>query len=236
MDIRDYWLSIGDTEEHYDANKKQLLDLGWTKENIIYEYNDAGFRSEEFYGDDSCGMFVGCSFTYGMGLNLESTWGHIVARKLGLRYCSVAKAGYSNDACFREVREWISVIKPEKVFMLAPPSHRFETKISENRIEQFQIQNILNPPDSKPAEYYDCAPYAKIWCSFEDNYIINREKNFLAIKQICADADIPFYYLQSESFPYIKGDFARDLQHPGKIWQQNIANEFLKMVNNCEDF
>lgn len=232
IDITTQWLEIGDTEEHYNKNEKQLLTLGWTKNNILYEYNDAGYRSEEFYGDDPCAMFVGCSFTYGMGLNIEATWGHMVARRLGLRFCSVAKAGYSNDACFREVRNWISQIKPEKVFMLAPPSHRFETKIEPESIEQFQVQNLINPPDKKTKEFFDCVPYALLWNAYDDNYILNREKNYLAIKQLCAEHNIPFYYVASEDHPYIKGDYARDLQHPGRIWQKNIARKFFEQLNN----
>jgi len=229
------WLEIVDTEEHYDKNEKQLLDLGWTKDNILYEYNDAGYRSEEFYGNDPCAMFVGCSFTYGMGLNIEATWGHMVARKLGLRFCSVAKPGYSNDACFREVRNWISEIKPEKVFMLAPPSHRFETKIEPESIEQFQVQTLLNPPDKKPKEFFDCVPYALLWNAYDDNYILNREKNYLAIKQLCLEYNIPFYYVASEKHPYIKGDLARDLSHPGRIWQKNIARKFFGLLSNEND-
>lgn len=227
-----HWLEISDTEKHYDENRDKLIALGWTKENIVYQYNDEGYRSEDFFGNNHCALFLGCSFTDGMGLNLEATWGHIVAKYLGFRYCSVARAGYSNDACFRELNRWLPVINPKMVFMLAPPSHRFEAKIYSEPAIQFQIQNLLNPPESKPKEFFDCIPYALLWNAFEENYILNRLKNYLAIKQLCSENNTPFYYLQSEQFPYIEGDRARDLQHPGRIWQKNIADKFIQLIND----
>jgi hypothetical protein len=63
------WLP-SDTEELFIKNKKEKLKElkagGWLNTEIEYSFNSYGFRSEEFSTSSSI-LYLGCSFTVGIG-------------------------------------------------------------------------------------------------------------------------------------------------------------------------
>ena len=114
-----------DTEVRFDQNmadpKQRALmeEYGWTRENVSYTFNAEGFRAEEFTdGVNDSVLFLGCSHTVGIGVDLESSWAYKVAHSLGLRRYNLGIGAGSADTCFRLAHHWIPLLRPKYVMML----------------------------------------------------------------------------------------------------------------------
>jgi hypothetical protein len=81
------WLP-SDTEELFIKNKEKRLEElktgGWLNTEIEYSFNNYGFRSEEFDTTPSI-LYLGCSFTVGIGLRIEHTWPYLVSTAMNLK-------------------------------------------------------------------------------------------------------------------------------------------------------
>ena len=242
------WYFYLDTEQNFDANMarddtRSLLTMnGWTKDSITYELTQevapirggSGYRGSHKTGG---AMFLGCSNTFGVGMEYESMWSTIVSEKIGLHQNNFAMPGYSSDACFREVITRIDVRRPEAVFMLAPPDERMEFRTAEG--QRLRVQsNIFLPENAKYRTNLDNAimeseGFFNHWFFNEENVQYNAAKNRLAIAALCQQRDIPFYYQRWADNPLIEYDRARDNIHPGRKWNLAVAEKFLEMIKGA---
>lgn len=195
-----------------------LERMGWDNEYAIeYKFNSCGFRDDEFDQRDNC-LALGCSFTEGVGLHKNQIWSSKLTELIGTHVWNLGIGGASADTCFRMLDYYIKVLNPKAVFLLVPPSMRVEVHL------ESEIRSYL-------ATDADISSYAKIWFAHEDNGAINRYKNILAMKQLCADYGIRLYTQDCMS-QYSAGDavtiidVARDLMHYGEETQEYIAKEF----------
>jgi hypothetical protein len=218
------WLP-SDTEELYKKNLKENYNLlkkfNWIDSNITYKFNKNGFRSNEFCEKDNV-LFLGCSYTFGIGLPIEKIYSQIICKKIGLECFNLGLPGSSNDTAFRLAHIWIARLKPKLVVLLSPQETRFELLIHDkgsNDIESRfittidQLANTINQP---------------LWLSTDQNGKINREKNKLAITYICDNLKIKFLDINVNELVGI--DFARDLMHPGALSHQNFANKIINLI------
>ena len=199
---------------------KRILDeYGWTENSIEYSFNSHGFRADEFEGDGA--MFLGCSFTMGIGMDLERTWTYLVAKELGLKHWNLGQSGRSNDTCFRLADYWIPKIKPKLVCLLPPPMRRVEV-ISMDSI----IAHIQNLPESLRERMYTD------WLSNDINSVLNTKKNAMAIWYICNQHNIPLYVISHDHLDsaHAKYGYARDLAHPGAKWHSLMAKNFIELI------
>jgi hypothetical protein len=221
-----------DTQQLYEKNlknpeKKQLLsDRGWINQTIVYQFNEHGFRSDNF----DCGpgfVALGCSHTQGVGLHYEQLWATQVARTLGISSWNLGVAGAALDTCFRMSYYWLPLLRPKFVVLLAP-THRLEIHASN------QVEVIHLATDDRVSR----DGFLKNYATNEANNDINQLKNKLAIKLICNDLDIPFYCWDQTSWqqlpvnPVNAISIARDIMHPGPERHQNFANLILNTISN----
>jgi len=192
--------------------------------DIKYNINKEGFRSDEFDSEGGF-MFLGCSLTYGYGLEEYETWPWIVGKSLKVPVWNLALSGHGDDMCFIVSSKWISELRPKVVCMLVPPPGRYE--FFEVPKEETTMWRWIS--EERPPMYP--------WLFNNKNMYLHSMKNILAIKSICDSYDIPFIVKSCEDvigdeYMHIHNyDLARDDLHPGSIWQKETANHFLREIN-----
>lgn len=94
--------------------------------DTTYKINLNGHRGPEFSsGIDT--LIVGCSVTYGTGLELEETWGYLLTQRLGHSYNLLAFPGGSISKLVRQTIEWINLYgKPKRILALMPDVGRID--------------------------------------------------------------------------------------------------------------
>jgi hypothetical protein len=218
-----------DTEENFHSNmanplqRAKIEEAGWTEQNISYTFNAHGFRSEEF-GDGESVMFLGCSLTAGVGVDLESSWAHIVSESLGLRRYNLGVGGGSADMCFRLAAFWIPRLRPRYVCMLTPNVGRMEILTEDD--------DLLYLPNRAEEEFY------LNWLSNDVNMDMNRLKNQIGIRHICEENDAKLFEITVEDtmakrMVQGKNTWARDLMHPGREWNVSMAQDFLTLIKGA---
>ena len=76
------------------------------------------FRNQGHIGDP---LAVGCSITYGVGVDIDQTWHAQIER----HYC-IAQPAASLESIWRLLRHWIDVVQPPRIRLLTPPMGRRE--------------------------------------------------------------------------------------------------------------
>ena len=183
--------------------------------------NNLGFRSnEDYYKNDTGNIFLGCSITEGVGVELNETWTSILNNSLEGKFISLAKAGSGSDTWFRYLLMFIDYFNPLRVFMLGYPYSRFEYFNSKKYIPAFM---------SNKTSFHKYYPnFSKDILMNEEYAKYNYDKNILAIKQLCTTRGIPFYLLQTDCIDY--PDFGYDNLHPGPKYHLKIAELFKKLI------
>ena len=226
------WLPM-DTEERFNQHLKShhhysaLRENGWIDNPFKYTFNSHGFRCEEF-SDKPNAVFLGCSFTAGIGLPIEATWASIVAKELGLANFNLGQGGGSGDACFRLFNHWHKILKPQYVFLLAPSKERTEIAVKGGHLPQAMKQLT---PHGYPKEY---SSFYETWITNDSNTLCNNLKNILAIEMLCTRIGAKFVNLDLNTFMKlgVEDDFARDLAHPGVKANQNTADYALRLARS----
>lgn len=231
------WLPT-DTKESFDnlmkdpEHRKYFATMGWDQPDAItYNINSEGFRCDEF--DPECpGMIsLGCSFTVGIGLPIETIWPTLVSNATGLKLANLAWGGNSTDTCFRLAEYWIPRLRPKLVTMLAPPESRIEILLGANP-GQLPAEVIM--PNTKSVLFSDSNMFLKHWHLNDQNSRLNQLKNCLAIQQLCADHDIACVIekaLDHMHWGQNNIGYARDFMHGGPVIHQTIAE---KMLNDYQ--
>ena len=219
-----------DSEERFDehmANAKsraKLEEFGWTRDNVSYTFNRDGFRSEEFtYEPNDSVLFLGCSLTAGIGVDLESSWAYRVASSLGLRRYNLGIGAGSADTCFRLAHHWIPLLRPKYVMMLTPSDTRKEV-LAGNEIINC-MANMTYLPDEKIKDFYN------YWLMHPANAEMNQLKNVMGVQTICNSIGVPLVEIHSNILASSRMATAgRDLMHPGREWNEKVATRFLDKI------
>lgn len=202
------------------VTKKTLEDLGWSSDNIQYTFNEHGFRADEFVGDGV--MFLGCSLTAGIGMDLERSWTNIVSKYLNLKNWNMGQGAGSPDTCFRMAYHWLHILKPKYVCVLLPFAIRKEVLVAGG--------DILSYYPMMP----ECGPFYSNWISTPDNATLSSAKNAMAIQKMCDDANIPVIWGDWDVVERSPEDLGRDLIHPGAEWNAGIAEYFIQNIENLK--
>lgn len=228
------WLDT-DNEDTYRLNmsdpqmKSLLLELKWDKLDITYKINQNGFRSPEFKKDEPNILFLGCSFTAGIGLRLKDTFSYIVSQNLGLQNYNLGVGGGSSKACFRLGEYWIPKLKPNIVVLLSPNPARTEIIVNEVPL-QISVGEHFK---SKAPELYS---YYKTWITNEENWRLEYVAIQAALEKISKDVGALFIGLDNETDFKIQKtyfDKARDLQHPGRGAHKLTAKHILAKIHKA---
>jgi hypothetical protein len=204
-----------DDEGRFKKNLKEKYDElakhNWINESIDYTFNSHGFRCDEFTSDPTL-MTLGCSYTVGIGLPVESIWPELLAKKLNMKCANLGIGGSSTDTAFRLCHGWIDIVKPKVVVFFRTFANRTELLTHNLATTNFGPWDTIE--DS----------YLKNWFLREANASLNTAKNTMAIEYMCRERNIPLYIY--DAFELLNGchttlgfenqDFARDLMHFGK--------------------
>jgi hypothetical protein len=134
-----------DNQERYNEVRKNPKISTYSESDFNYSFNSFGFRSCEFDNDAKTKiLYVGCSFTEGIGLPVEDTWCYQLNQLIapGIKMFNIGKAGASIDLCIRLAYTTIEHkgFKPDFVFFLMPPLNRNEfIYIDEEQLNWFDF-------------------------------------------------------------------------------------------------
>lgn len=231
------WLAP-DTKESFEKlsadpeHRKYFAQHGWDQPGaIVYKINSHGFRCDEFDGGPYL-VTLGCSYTLGYGLPMEDVWPYKLGKHLGLRVANLAWGGYSSDTCFRLAEYWVPTLKPDMVVMLTPPQDRLELLLDVESIDSINTPVEIFLPNSQSKFFNSADLYLKHWYLNSENGLINERKNSLAVKQLCADLNIPCYVLHSRQYMQRSREeigYARDYLHGGPQAHDDIVRLVLEL-------
>jgi hypothetical protein len=227
-----------DTKENFEklmqdpAHRKYFQDQGWDQPGAItYKLNSEGFRCDDF-DDTPCVVALGCSYTVGIGLPIEDIWPTLVGQALDLKVVNLAWGGNAIDTCFRMANYWLPKLNPKLVCMLTPPKERIElvlTEQDEKVKDQYKSDVFMSHSLSK--HYRPEDHFLNTWFMQDQNQLISKRKNILAVKQLCTDLGVKFFDVDTETTmtrPREDIGYARDYMHGGPKIHQEIADTFLK--------
>jgi hypothetical protein len=226
-----------DSKEKYEINLKKLPnDWEYRNKIINYKYNQYGHRSVEpnTLSDDYF-LFTGCSITEGVGLKLEDTYPHIVAKYYNKDYYNLAVGGSGTDLLTLNMLSFLLKFKkPSKIFIQLPEENRFFLANNTNN-----CVGLFNPSSEE----------TNIWKFYIENEISLRQNIYFykTLHMILEDLKInEIYNLEHvKETSYIKNfntrniylkpvsdTKARDLSHPGSINHRIWANQIINYEKN----
>lgn len=218
------WLPADDHgryTDHLRSRRYELKMFGWLEKKVTYKFNSLGFRCNEFT-DQPTAMFLGCSFTVGIGMPIEELWAELVAKELNLACANFGIGGAAPDCAFRMCLGYIDKIKPKIVIYNQPPPARLE---------------VVTTPKTRNIQLHDGQEYSS---KFIDDFLIhdtnielNRIKNLLAIESLCQERNIKFLYFDNytdDFSPLARSDLARDLMHFGTVHNAEFAKHVLSNI------
>jgi len=116
-----------DNLDNWNKQKHLAKRLGWTDSNVRYRLNEYGYRHQgPFVENRNALVVLGCSLTFGIGVNYEQTWPYYVAKELGLDCVNLGQPGTGINASYRAAKMWLPIIKPKAVMFYVPNHHRRE--------------------------------------------------------------------------------------------------------------
>ncbi len=147
------WLAK-DTFDSFQCGKKDNPEIKtYGVSDFTYKFNSHGFRSDEFINDNKSKiLFAGCSFTEGIGLPIEHTWGYLTNQKLfnSSNFYNCARSGMSIESISRFLIIIIEHLKfrPNTVIFLLPSILRSETFYFDEINSEYSTFNFI---DNQPA-------------------------------------------------------------------------------------
>lgn len=174
-----------DQPEMYDPNLTT-----YTPDSFDYRINSMGYRGPEFENifedPQDVILYVGCSFTFGVGCPYEHTWAYMLHEELCNRagkkfqYINLGCGGTGEDYIIRTLSNWLELIKPVAVFIMFPEFGRSE--IAYPKSEQLQRMGIgyPNPKAPKLGNILQNASLQSRWDTISSSYkTMNEDINLL---------------------------------------------------------
>ena len=213
-------------------HREYFRQMEWDQPGAItYKINSHGFRCEEFT-DNACVVALGCSFTVGIGLPLDTIWPELVGHAMGLRVANLAWGGYSADSCFRLAEYWLPKLRPQLVVMMAPPPGRLEILLDKSQLLAYQHRDHLLEvlmPGAKSNLILD-DNMIRHWFGNQENHRLNNLRNKFAIQHMCAELGLSCItsdITDHMSFDRQELGYARDYLHGGPPAHRQIADWIL---------
>lgn len=230
----------------------------WKDKDIEYRYNDYGFRTDiDFKNLERGSVFLGCSFTEGIGLPVESTWGYKVANTLNTPFINLGVAGKGVDTAYRNLVAASRKFKIDNVFLFIPPLYRQEFLVEDNEWFTSYIEDwnndkfVYNIAHGGIMQHWSEGKIEDQHRDFFNSFVFGSHrqavtysfKTVQAIQSLANSIDTNFYCLGYEQFNTQKQhniaegipddicEFipARDTHWNSKV-QHLIADEFIKLT------
>jgi len=222
---KQYQLFSGpDSEVLYQQNlKNQSEDWYYRNVKIEYDRNSNGHRCKELtdIDQDNYILYAGCSFTEGIGLELEKTYPYITSELLGCDYYNLAVSGAGNDLALHNTFVWLcSVVKkPKAVIFQWPFTERLFTVATDPTglpVDRDMGIRTINP-HGKDDDVQRLVRFADEMYYFKTVELLNKQKiNHLRsllnipIIEVCLQGGTGFQDDNLVHFEHVLNDFARD--------------------------
>lgn len=210
---------------------------------ITYDLNEFGHRchSPNKVNYDNYILFIGCSHTFGVGLEYDKTYSYLAANTLNMSFYNMALGGSGIDTLYYNLSNWIqSFPLPKLVVVQWPDEHRFLVNKSE------LLDSIL--PMKEPNALLPVGAWHNRLKQFGDFYVSGLKIKYFSTKfmliqkqidNLCRD--IPTIHLNFQNirkelpkdFINIEGaDKARDNGHYGNKTNESVSNIIVDVYND----
>ena len=221
-------------EHMKDPNtRQQLEELGYDENSIEYSYNEYGFRCDTFPDHNNTIMFLGCSYTEGVGIRYEDLYANKVAKELGLECINLGVGGSGNDSSLRRASYWIPKLQPKIVVHQGTHRDRVEFPF---RDEYWLMAGYQGPDWTKDFPnftrrdnlYFRESYRNAITHSIHLDFLY--DKNVYAIKGICNTFGSQYFHFDFLKFQFDNYEYARDLGHPGARAHQELTDYVIQLI------
>lgn len=208
-----------DVGKFFSATRTKLVKNGYQLDTVIeYRTDHYGLRNRPNVDISNSMLALGCSFTFGTGLDVVDTWVYRLGDKLGESMYNAGIPGASNDTAFRLANYLIPKYKPKAVFFLSTLDARYEFYHD----GKFHDYNAVHDNRIWVTDVVELAT--------ELHNTLNTKKNILAIKCLCNEINIPFICIDVNGVTKVGQDKARDLEHWGRKTNNGIASEMKNLL------
>ena len=237
LDHEGYWVTQfhpGDSPKYHSRHLSDKLSVrtlnksGWIKDgklvDIEYKTNKQGFRDDHFTDEPGIACF-GDSFTFGTGIDRESTWPQQLASLLGQKTWNLGTAGLSLDVGTMYALEYMDEDLPNvNGICILEACHgitfRAMFRQDSKSLSFGTWHEMLNGRDL-PEEFR---------VAFENSIVttavLQQRMMINALKFYAKTKNIPCVVVSLDEVETV--DWARDLMHRGHKSQTNIAELFAK--------
>jgi hypothetical protein len=223
------WITESE-EKNFISNLKRFPNnpsLKYYLENQIkYTLNNEGFRTpDDFNSDDEGNVFLGCSYTFGVGLHLNDVWSYKLNQKIGGKFWNLSMGGTGIMTHFRLLLGYYKELKIKNIFHYLPNYFRYEFIINGE------------PTICKVSEY-DIEWESKYGNLIHDSLVNEDQREIInvayinAIKNIASEIGCKYYLIRNDDINWSKDGSlqARDLDHYTVYRQDQIYKQFLKLA------
>lgn len=223
----------------YNLEKKSkiLLDNNWLDSNnnivdIDYRINKQGFRCNHFSDEEGI-LFLGCSYTFGVGLHEHQTWAYKVAEKYNTNCWNLGIPGHGIDIHSYFVNCHLKEELPNvrAICILQTPPDRIS--LLQDRGDEICLQDYFTILQANEDKAHTIM-YKDFTQSLELTYQMNYYKNKTSIENYCKLHNIPFVYIDQKSALLdfsMKPSVARDCQHHGESENIHIASKVIERLD-----
>lgn len=223
-----YFDTRGEEEAFLKGLETQPADWYYRTANISYITNSYGHRCVDInnLNFDNYILFLGCSHTFGTGLELEKTYPYIVSSKLNMDYYNLAVSATGMDVIEHNLITWLFKFKtkPKAIIIQFPDSTRF---LSCHKGYDNLIPNGTWTPDQNVEKQLASSDMAGI--SVARKFLIT------SLLEIVTKNIPTLYFAYISQEPIInkclyfrKLDLARDLGHFGIKSHQKFADSIVE--------
>lgn len=231
----------------YLEQLKILPDDWYYRHNkILYKYNSLGHRSIELSElPVDYLLFIGCSFTEGIGLSIENTFADIVSKTLNIGYYNAGKGGSGPDFLALTLMALLTKLKnkkPKTIVIQWPSFNRFFKYEHTNFNSPFLYYPSMTCANKNQEQLLEAMIKTNSTINtnlFYRYWLLECLKNTEIEKvfEICIDPLDPISSTENTTIKQINykmtfdsknyKELARDLSHPGNIAHHQQAIEIL---------
>ena len=245
-----------DSEKSFIENQQKFTNWEYSTKPVRYKVNSFGHRNDYELKDIDTpyGLAIGCSYTFGVGLNVHDMYSNQLSQRLHIPIYNAGLNGSSNAiSCFNTIE--ISRIKPPRfIIFQVTDRHRFPSMKMRHQTIIDQIRHI--GPWCIQSESHLQTLFTKY--SQEGITEFNHIFMFISLIQYFRLLNIPIIFVEAidvlpkffintqmrsllaESriqylpWTFVKDDYARDRNHPGSRSHTNMAQQLFSLLQSYE--
>lgn len=197
-----------------------------------HKLNRMGYRCHEWepMPDGKKNVIVlGCSHTFGQGLNDNEHWVHFLSQHntQRLRYWNLGVPGASGDACVRRLWGTQKLLDPKIIIICWPDESRREYIDPKHNSKQQDLKNFLH--NVFWVEKFGEVARANVFHCWSNDPIQHEQLEKLnVLKQYSIKNCWPYWDKFDQRVEYDKPSLARDGQHYGIEHHKRFAELFLE--------